>query len=215
MEYLETDLAKLIADSSIMINVAELKSILIQILEGLDFMHQNFLMHRDLAPSNLLLNSEGNLKIIDFGLAKHYGSPSKCYSTGVITRHYRPPEVLFGSKYYGPAVDVWSAGCIFGELLLRMPLFPGSTDIDQLAKIFTVRGTPNPEVWKGVDELPNYLEFTIKAPRNLKDIFQFASPTCLDLLDKMLQLDPNNRISAAEALKHEFFLKEEPLPVKK
>ena len=89
------------------------------------------------------MNSEGNLKIIDFGLAKHYGSPNKCYSTGVITRHYRPPEVLFGSKYYGPSVDMWSAGCIFGELLLRMPLFPGTTDIDQLAKIFTVRGTPN------------------------------------------------------------------------
>eukprot|EP00349_Pseudokeronopsis_sp_Brazil_P011497 CAMPEP_0202977938 /NCGR_PEP_ID=MMETSP1396-20130829/84541_1 /ASSEMBLY_ACC=CAM_ASM_000872 /TAXON_ID= /ORGANISM="Pseudokeronopsis sp., Strain Brazil" /LENGTH=87 /DNA_ID=CAMNT_0049716769 /DNA_START=508 /DNA_END=771 /DNA_ORIENTATION=+ len=87
-------------------------------------------MHRDLAPSNLLLNKEGQLKIIDFGLAKHYGSPNKCYSTGVITRHYRPPEVLFGSKYYGPAVDLWSAGCIFGELLLRLPLFPGTTDID-------------------------------------------------------------------------------------
>ena len=83
------------------------------------------------------------LKIIDFGLSRHYGSPGKLYSNNVVTRYYRPPEILFGAKHYGPSVDMWSVGCIFGELFLRTPLFPGETDIDQLAKIFTIRGTPN------------------------------------------------------------------------
>jgi serine/threonine protein kinase len=76
------------------------------------------------------MNSKGELKIIDFGLAKYYGSPNKAYSTGVVTRHYRSPELLFGAKYYGPAIDMWSLGCILGELLLRNTMFPGSTDID-------------------------------------------------------------------------------------
>lgn len=89
------------------------------------------------------MNSEGQIKLIDFGLAKFYGTPNKEYSTGVVTRHYRPPELLFGAKFYGPAIDIWSAGCILGELLLRNTLFPGTTDIDQLSKIFTIRGSPN------------------------------------------------------------------------
>ncbi len=83
------------------------------------------------------------MKFIDFGLAKVYGTPERQHTTGVITRYYKPPEILFGAKYYGPLVDVWSAGCILGELLIRLPLFPGTSDIDQLAKIFTVRGSPN------------------------------------------------------------------------
>ena len=78
----------------------------------------------------MLISNEGNLKIIDFGLAKYYGSPGKAYSTGVVTRHYRSPELLFGAKYYGPAIDIWSLGCILGELILRVSMFPGSTDID-------------------------------------------------------------------------------------
>ena len=78
----------------------------------------------------MLLDQEGTLKIIDFGLAKNYGSPHKQFSTNVITRNYRPPEILFGAKVYGPSIDMWSVGCIFGELLLRNTLFPGSTDID-------------------------------------------------------------------------------------
>ena len=98
---------------------------------------------QDVTPGNILVSGEGILKFADFGLAKQYGSPKRQYTTGVVTRYYRPPEILYGARHYGPAVDIWSAGCILAELLLRIPLFPGTTDIDQLAKIFTIRGTPN------------------------------------------------------------------------
>ncbi len=89
------------------------------------------------------MDHDGTIKLADFGLAKGYGTPEKQHTTGVVTRFYRAPEILFGAKYYGPFIDMWSVGCILGELLIRAPLFPGNSDIDQLGKIFTIRGSPN------------------------------------------------------------------------
>jgi serine/threonine protein kinase len=81
-----------------------------------------------------MISEDGTIKIIDFGLAKTFGTPEKKHTTYLITKYYRPPEMFFGAKYYGPLVDIWSAGCILGELLIRSPLFPGTSDIDILAK---------------------------------------------------------------------------------
>jgi len=89
-----------------------------------------------------MLSDEGTVKLIDFGLAKQYGTPERQHTNNVTTRAYRAPEVLFLARHYGPAIDIWAAGCIFGELILREVLFPGTSDIDQLGKIFTLRGTP-------------------------------------------------------------------------
>ena len=90
-----------------------------------------------------MISGEGCVKLIDFGLTKCYGTPERQHSINITTRAYRAPEILFGARHYGPAIDMWAVGCIMGELLLREVLFPGTSDIDQLGKIFTIRGTPN------------------------------------------------------------------------
>lgn len=109
-----------------------------------------------------MLTSDGQVKLIDFGLTKGYGTPERQHSINITTRINRAPEILFGARYYGPAIDMWAAGCILAELILREPLFPGTSDIDQLGKIFTIRGCPTAEDWPGVEDLPNFLEFVIK-----------------------------------------------------
>lgn len=103
--------------------------------------------NKDLKPSNLLISSKGELKLADFGLAKLFGSPDRRYTPQCVTRWYRAPELLFGSEQYGPSVDIWAVGCIFAELMLRTPYFPGENDIDQLGKIFAALGTPTEEQW--------------------------------------------------------------------
>lgn len=115
-------------------------------------------LHRDLKPQNLLINKNGELKLADFGLARAFGIPVKCYSAEVVTLWYRPPDVLFGAKLYTTSIDMWSAGCILAELAdAGRPLFPGSDVLDQLLKIFRVLGTPTEDTWPGVSHLSDYV----------------------------------------------------------
>ena len=117
------------------------------------------MMHRDMKPDNLMLASDGTLKLIDFGMSKSYGQEVPL-SQNQVTLYYRPPEILFGSAFYGPSADMWSVGCILAELLIKVPLFRGEHVLDQLMKIFTVRGTPdNDEEWVNVDLLQNFKKF--------------------------------------------------------
>ena len=125
-------------DNSIVLTPANIKSYILQTLLGLEYLHSKWILHRDLKPNNLLMNSNGILKIADFGLAKFYGSPNRQYTHMVVTRWYRAPELLFGARNYGTGVDVWAVGCILAELLLRIPFVAGDTDLDQLGKIFQV-----------------------------------------------------------------------------
>ena len=111
---------------------------MIQLLRGVAHLHDNWIIHRDLKTSNLLLSHKGVLKIADFGLAREYGSPLKEYTAVVVTLWYRCPELLLATKKYSTGVDIWSVGCIFGELMLMKALFPGKNEKDQLDKIFKV-----------------------------------------------------------------------------
>lgn len=130
LEYLQRgSLRDLVYDTTVMLRPEHIKNLTWQMLNGIAFLHTNFIMHRDLKPENLMIADDGTLKFIDFGMAKKYAEQVK-HSPGQITLLYRPPEILFGAQFYGPASDMWSIGCIMAEMVMRRPIFPGSSEID-------------------------------------------------------------------------------------
>ena len=149
---------------------------------------------------------DGVVKITDFGLARYHGALNRKLTQGVVTRWYRAPEICLGATYYGESVDIWSLGCILAELYLKTPLFKGETDIDQMSKIFGIRGTPTEENWPDARTLPFYLKFTFE-PRNPIDLGQIipnAPEPVLELIDGMLQLDPGRRFTWEQIMANEF-----------
>ncbi|CAN8243803.1 unnamed protein product [Cochlearia groenlandica] len=223
MEYMEHDLKALMETMKQRFSQSEVKCLMLQLLEGVKYLHDNWVLHRDLKTSNLLLNNRGELKICDFGLARQYGSPLKPYTHLVVTLWYRAPELLLGAKQYSTAIDMWSLGCIMGELLSKAPLFNGKTEFDQLDKIFRILGTPNESIWPGFSKLPGVKVNFVKQQYNLlRKKFPATSFTGspvlsdagFDLLNKLLTYDPERRITVDAALKHEWF-NEVPLPKSK
>ena len=132
------------------------QSYMFQILAGINFCHARRVLHRDLKPQNLLIDKSGALKLADFGLARAFGIPVRTYTHEVVTLWYRAPEILLGLKQYSTPVDMWSIGCIFAEMIMKRPLYPGDSEIDELFKIFRTLGTPDEETWPGVSKLPDY-----------------------------------------------------------
>ncbi|MED6209773.1 hypothetical protein PIB30_058003 [Stylosanthes scabra] len=223
MEYMEHDLKGLMEAMKQPFSQSEVKCLMIQLLEGVKYLHDNWVLHRDLKTSNLLLNNRGELKICDFGLARQYGSPLKPYTHLVVTLWYRAPELLLGSKQYSTAIDMWSLGCIMAELLSKEPLFNGKTEFDQLDKIFKILGTPNETIWPGFSKLPgvkvNFVKHQYNLLRKKFPATSFTGSPVLsdagfDLLNKLLTYDPEKRITAEAALNHEWF-REVPLPKSK
>lgn len=209
-EYMEHDLSGLLR-TSIKFEVNQIKCILHQILCGIGYLHKCNIIHRDIKSANILLNSKGEIKIGDFGLGRIIDPASDKRKTDlVVTLWYRAPELLFGEANYGFAVDVWSIGCVFSELLTGMPLFNGKEEVIQVNKIFEKCGTPTEETWPGVTSLPL---FKARSPKtiyrgNLRMVYkdnEKVDDVCFDLLNKMLSLDPRKRITVEEALKHPFF----------
>ncbi|XP_038704778.1 cyclin-dependent kinase G-2-like isoform X2 [Tripterygium wilfordii] len=223
MEYMEHDLKGLMESMKQPFSQSEVKCLMLQLLEGVKYLHDNWVLHRDMKTSNLLLNNRGELKICDFGLARQYGSPLKPYTHLVVTLWYRAPELLLGARQYSTAIDMWSLGCIMAELLAKEPLFNGKTEFDQLDKIFRSLGTPNEAIWPGFSKLPgvkvNFVKHQYNMLRKKFPVTSFTGSPVLsdagfDLLNKLLTYDPEKRITAEAALNHEWF-KEVPLPKSK
>uniref|UniRef100_A0A8C2P4D7 mitogen-activated protein kinase n=1 Tax=Capra hircus TaxID=9925 RepID=A0A8C2P4D7_CAPHI len=176
-----------------------------QLLRGLKYIHSAGIIHRDLKPSNVAVNEDCELRILDFGLARQADEEMTGY---VATRWYRAPEIMLNWMHYSQTVDIWSVGCIMAELLQGKALFPGSDYIDQLKRIMEVVGTPSPEVLAKIssEHARTYIQSLPPMPqKDLRSIFHGANPLAVDLLGRMLVLDSDQRVSAAEALAHAYF----------
>ncbi|CAM9567675.1 unnamed protein product [Ascophyllum nodosum] len=217
-EYLDHDLSGLLdtPEAANQITPALAKSFMMQLVEGVAYMHSKNIIHRDIKGANLLISNHGHLKIADWGLARRLYEMQDKYTTKVITLWYRPPELLLKTALYGPAVDMWSVGCIVAELLTRGAAFPGKSESDQLSLIFDTCGTPTSQNWPGWKELPDaghWRDSVRKNPRSSKmqERFSEYGAVALELLMSLLALDPRKRFTAPEALQHHFF-EVKPLP---
>lgn len=188
------------------LEAATIKSFMWQLLRGIAFCHDNRVLHRDLKPQNLLINNSGSLKLADFGLARAFGIPVNTFSNEVVTLWYRAPDVLLGSRTYNTSIDIWSAGCIMAEMFTGRPLFPGTTNEDQLLKIFRLMGTPSERSWPGISAFPEYKPtWPVYATQELRAILPQVDSLGLQLLGQMLQMRPEMRCSAHQALAHPWF----------
>jgi CTD kinase subunit alpha len=170
-EYVHHDLVGVLQQTQFQLLAEHLKALSQQMLRGLAYLHLKGIIHRDLKASNILVNSEGQLKLADFGLARFYHKRHQAdYTNRVITLWYRPPELLYGATVYGPEVDIWSAGCIFLELFVKKPTFQGNDEIHQLEVIFRILGTPTEERWPALSSLPWYE--IVKPASAMDNVFQ-------------------------------------------
>ena len=207
-EFLYQDLKKYIDICDAGLDLPILKSFLYQLLNGIAHCHHHRILHRDLKPPNLLINREGQLKLADFGLARAFGIPVRSYTHEVVTLWYRAPDVLLGSRKYSTPVDIWSVGCIFAEMANGRPLVAGTSESDQLDRIFRLLGTPTLQDYPGIVQLPDYSPDLPPYPPprgGLASLVPTLPPDGVELLSVMLQYDPARRITAQAALEHPFF----------
>lgn len=216
MPFIEHDLKTILTNLSEPFLPSETKLLMQQLTSALVYLHSQYILHRDIKTSNLLLNNRGELKLADFGLARYTSNPPPRHLTQlVVTLWYRSPELLLGTRTYDSAVDMWSLGCIFAELLTREPLFQGKNEVDQLARIFALLGTPTSESWPGFRSLPNAKALhpvLAKAPelssRLTANKFPYLSTAGLEVLSTCLSMNPLERPTAAEVLNHKYFAEE-------
>lgn len=216
-EYLSHDLTGLLNHPTYQLDAAQKKHLALQLFQGLDYLHTRGVIHRDIKAANILVSSDGILKLADFGLARFYAKRHQLdYTNRVITIWYRSPELLLGETRYGGAVDIWSAACVMVEIFTRHAIFPGDGgEISQLEKIYNILGTPVRKDWPGVADTPWFelLRPGYRRPNVFAEKYKERVPAAaFDLLAEMFQYDPTKRPSAADVLTHRYFTVEKPPP---
>ncbi|KAG6845997.1 hypothetical protein H0H87_011045 [Tephrocybe sp. NHM501043] len=215
MDFIEHDLKSLLTIMPSPFLQSETKTLMLQLLSAVGHCHSNWVLHRDLKTSNLLMNNRGTIKVADFGLARRYGDPVGVggMTQLVVTLWYRAPEILLGATTYSTAIDMWSVGCIFAELLLKEPLFQAKGEIELISMIFKLLGPPTQSSWPGYFTLPMAKTLSLPSPQphQFRQKFQYMTTAGIDLLMSLLTYDPERRITAEEALRHPYFT-ESPLP---
>ncbi|KKA29055.1 hypothetical protein TD95_002192, partial [Thielaviopsis punctulata] len=223
--YMDHDLSGLLDNPEVTFTVPQIKCYMLQLLEGLRYLHDMSILHRDMKAANLLINNKGILQIADFGLARHYTGPTpqpgkgcgdgeRDYTGLVVTRWYRPPELLLCLRKYTPAIDVWGVGCVFGEMLVGKPILTGESDPHQLELIWDLMGSPTEANMPGWRSLHGAEGLNIRPrPGCLATKFKDHGSQAVSLLKELLNLDWRLRINAMDAIQHPYF-KMDPLPAK-
>ncbi|KAL3229011.1 hypothetical protein RNJ44_02098 [Nakaseomyces bracarensis] len=219
-EYADNDLSGLLLNKQIEITSAQSKHIFKQILQGIEYLHDNSILHRDIKGSNILIDNKGSLKITDFGLARKIDTnvnSIRDYTNRVITIWYRPPELLLGTTNYGPEVDMWGCGCLLVELYNKSALFQGTNELEQLEAIFKIMGSPTLEQWPNIFDMPWFFMVMPQQVNKYPSVFErdykkiLETEKCFDLAQGLLKYDQNARLTATQALECPYF-KEDPQP---
>jgi protein kinase len=204
-EYMEANLYQMTKDRDRFFPESKVRNWMYQIMQSIAFMHKQGYFHRDIKPENILVTRE-TIKLADFGLAREIRSRPP-YTDYVSTRWYRAPEVLLRAKHYNSPIDVWACGAIMAELFTLRPLFPGSSEPDEIYKITTVCGTPTAETWPEGLRLAAAMNFRFAqfAPTPMSALIPHASPEACKLMTDLLLWDPKKRPTASQSLQDPFF----------
>ncbi|XP_022090583.1 MAPK/MAK/MRK overlapping kinase-like isoform X2 [Acanthaster planci] len=183
----------------------KVKSYMYQLLKSLDHMHRNGIFHRDVKPENILIKDD-LLKLADFGSCRSVYSKQP-YTEYISTRWYRAPECLLTDGYYTYKMDLWSVGCVFFEVMSLHPLFPGANEVDQIAKIHDIMGTPDASILNKLRNKTRGMNFNFppKKGSGIQKLLPHASPESIELMFQLCTYDPDERISAKQALRHPYF----------
>lgn len=206
-DLMETDLHRVIYSKQTLTD-EHIQYFMYQTLRGVLYLHSANVIHRDLKPSNILLNKQCDLKICDLGLGRGFDNEEELKTEYVVTRWYRAPEVILNASEYTKAIDIWSIGCIFAELLGRTALFPGEDYLDQIQRVIAVLGTPTYDdlSYIGNEQALLYVKSLPKrSKQNWSTLYTDGNPLALDLLAKMLTFNPNKRYTVEQCLEHPYF----------